>query len=68
MPVNRRRTVIAKVTTRCGLGAEFIEAGREGEIVTTRRLSDDPERLALVKWRGRSGHSSHPMSELTLTN
>jgi hypothetical protein len=64
----KSRTVVAKVRTRIGLSDEFIEQGTAGHIIVTRRLPGDPERLALVKWKGRGGHCSHLMSELTLTS
>lgn len=63
---NRRRRVIARQNTPIGLSEELILEGRVGHIQATRKLPDDKERLALVKWRGRSGLCSHPLSHLEI--
>jgi hypothetical protein len=51
----------AKVRTECGSSGEYIEPGREGKILATRK-----DRHALVKWRGKSGPCDHPLEDLTI--
>lgn len=61
---NHRRTVVARRTTEIGISGEFVTEGQIGTLITTRKLPEDPERMALVKWRGRPGHASHPLSDI----